>query len=149
LFRSTLSLDEISDGSGTFVSLTGRTGGFSSEYRAKVWVKSTGAVQLQLVALQSSETTLAAVNVPDLSVGPGEKLAVRFQVTGTAPTTVRAKVWKAGTSEPASWRLTTTDSTPELQDAGGVGYALTLAGNVTTGGNVVRLDDFWAGPPTP
>ncbi|GGM13299.1 LamG-like jellyroll fold domain-containing protein [Promicromonospora citrea] len=145
----TLSLDEISDGSGTFVSLTGRTGGFSSEYRAKVWVKATGAVQLQLVALQSSETTLAAANIADLSVGPGEKLAVRFQVTGTSPTTVRGKVWKAGTPEPATWRLTATDSTAQLQDAGGVGYALSLSGNVTTGANVVRLDDFWAGPPTP
>ncbi|MFI6424077.1 LamG-like jellyroll fold domain-containing protein [Promicromonospora sp. NPDC050880] len=147
--RGVLSLDEISDGSGTFVSLTGRTGGFSSEYRAKVWVKATGAVQLQLVALQSAETTLAAVNVADLTVGPGERLAVRFQVTGTSPTTVRAKVWKAGTPEPATWRLTATDSTPELQDAGGVGYALSLSGNVTTGANVVRLDDLWAGPPAP
>jgi len=144
-----LSLDEISDGSGTFVSLTGRTGGFSSEYRAKVWVKSTGAVQLQLVALQSSETTLTAANIADLSVVGGERLAVRLQVTGSSPTTVRGKVWKVGTTEPAAWRLTATDSTPELQDAGGVGYALSLSGNVTTGGNVVRLDDLWAGPPTP
>src|SRR5690606_40485673 len=121
LFRSTLSLDEISDGSGTFVSLTGRTGGFSSEYRAKVWVKATGAVQLQLVALQSSETTLAAANIADLSVGPGEKLAVRFQVTGTSPTTVRGKVWKAGTPEPATWRPTATDSTAQRQGGGGRG----------------------------
>ena len=144
-----LALDEIADGSGTFVSLTGRTDGFSSEYRAKVWVKSTGAVQLQLVALQSGETTLAAANIADLSVEAGEQLAVRLQVTGSAPTTLRGKVWKAGTAEPTDWRLTATDSTPELQDAGGVGYALYLAGNVTTGANVVRLDDLWAGPPTP
>lgn len=144
-----LSLDEISDGSGTFVSLVGRTDGFSSEYRAKVWVKSTGAVQLQLVALQSGETTLAAANIADLSVTPGERLAVRLQVTGSAPTTLRGKVWKAGTTEPSAWQLTATDSTPELQDAGGIGYALTLGGSVTTGENIVRLDDLWAGPPTP
>ncbi|GAB2504797.1 hypothetical protein GCM10027063_50060 [Promicromonospora xylanilytica] len=144
-----LSLDEISDGSGTFVSLVGRTGGFSSEYRAKVWVKSTGAVQLQLVALQSGETTLAAANIAGLSVTPGERLAVRLRLTGSSPTTVEGKVWKDGSTEPADWQLTATDSTPELQDAGGVGYALTLAGSVTTGANVVRLDDLWAGPPTP
>jgi PKD repeat protein len=144
-----LSLDEISDGSGTFISLVGRTGSFSSEYRAKVWVKSTGAVQLQLVALQSGETTLAAANIADLSVTAGERLAVRMQLTGSSPTTLRGKVWKAASTEPAGWQLTATDSTPELQDAGGVGYALSLAGSVTTGENVARLDDLWAGPPTP
>lgn len=147
--KGTLALEEISDGGGTFVSLTGRTGGFSSEYRAKVWVKSTGAVQLQLVSLQSGETTLAAANIAGLTVGAGEELAVRMQLTGSAPTTIRAKVWKVGSAEPAAWQLTATNSTAELQDDGGVGYAVSNAGSVTTGANVVRLDDFWAGPLAP
>lgn len=147
--KSTLALDEISDGGGTFVSVTGRTGGFSSEYRGKVWVKSTGAVQLQLVSLQSTETTLAAANITGLTVAAGEKLSVRMQVTGSAPTTIRGKVWKTGTAEPAAWQLTATNSIPELQDAGGVGYAVSNAGSVTTGANTVRLDDLWAGPPAP
>jgi hypothetical protein len=147
--RSVLSLEEISDGGGTFVSLAGRTSGFSSEYRGKVWVKATGAVQLQLVALQSGESTLAAANIAGLSVGAGDRLAVRMQVVGTSPTTIRAKVWAAGTAEPAAWQLTATNSTAELQDAGAVGYSVSNAGSVTTGANVVRLDDFWAGPPSP
>jgi len=147
--RSVLSLEEISDGGGTFVSLAGRTSGFSSEYRGKVWVKSTGAVQLQLTALQSGETTLAAANIAGLSVGAGDRLAVRMQVLDSSPTTIRAKVWAAGTAEPAAWQLTTTNSIPELQDAGAVGYSVNNAGSVTTGANVVRLDDFWAGPLAP
>lgn len=147
--RSVLSLEEISDGGGTFVSLAGRTSGFASEYRGKVWIKSTGAVQLQLTALQSGETTLAAANIAGLSVGAGDRLAVRMQVVGTSPTTIRAKVWAAGTAEPAAWQLTATSSTVELQDAGAVGYSVSNAGSVTTGANVVRLDDFWAGPLAP
>lgn len=147
--RSELSLEEISDGGGTFVSLAGRTSGFSSEYRAKVWIKSTGAVQLQLNSLQSAEATLAAANIAGLSVAAGERLAVRMQVVGSSPTTIRAKVWTAGTAEPAAWQLTTTNMVPELQDAGAVGYSVSNAGSVTTGANVVRLDDFWAGPPSP
>lgn len=147
--RSVLSLEEISDGGGTFVSLAGRTSGFSSEYRAKVWIKSTGAVQLQLNSLQSAEATLAAANIAGLSVAAGERLAVRMQVVGSSPTTIRAKVWTAGTAEPAAWQLTTTNMVPELQDAGAVGYSVSNAGSVTTGANVVRLDDFWAGPPSP
>ena len=147
--RTVLSSEELSDGGGTFVSLAGRASGFSSEYRAKAWVKSTGAVQLQLNSLQSTETTLAAANITGLSVAAGERLAVRAQITGSSPTTIRAKVWTAGTAEPAAWQLTATDSTPELQDAGAVGYSVSNAGNVTTGANTVRLDDFWAGPPAP
>lgn len=147
--RSVLSLEEISDGGGTFVSLAGRTSGFTSEYRAKVWVKSTGAVQLQLNSLQSAETTLAAANITGLSVAAGERLAVRMQVVGSSPTTIRAKVWTAGAAEPAAWQLTTTNTVPELQDAGAVGYSVSTAGSVTTGANTVRLDDFWAGPPAP
>ncbi|WP_369371111.1 LamG-like jellyroll fold domain-containing protein [Promicromonospora sp. Populi] len=147
--RTVLSLDEISDGGGTFVSLAGRTSGFTSEYRAKAWVKSTGAVQLQLNSVQGAETTLAAANIAGLTVAAGEKLAVRMQITGSAPTTIRAKVWKAGTAEPAAWQLTTTNAIPELQDAGAVGYSVSNAGSVTTGANVVRLDDFWAGPLSP
>ena len=147
--RSLLSLEEISDGGGTFVSLAGRTSGFSSEYRAKVWIKSTGAVQLQLNSLQSGETTLAAANIAGLTVAAGERLAVRMQVLGSSPTTIRAKVWTAGTAEPAAWQLTTTNTVPELQDAGAVGYAVSNAGSVTTGANVVRVDDFWAGPLSP
>jgi PKD repeat protein len=147
--RSVLSLEEISDGGGTFVSLAARTSGFSSEYRGKVWIKATGAVQLQLNSLQSGETTLAAANITGLTVGAGERLAVRMQVLGSSPTTIRAKVWTAGTAEPAAWQLTTTNTVPELQDAGAVGYSVSNAGSVTTGANTVRLDDFWAGPLAP
>ena len=41
--------------------------------------------------------------------------------------------------------MTSTDVTPELQDAGGVGIATTLSGTAT-GASRVRIDDFWAGP---
>ncbi|GAA1732208.1 hypothetical protein GCM10009809_29630 [Isoptericola hypogeus] len=144
--RGEFSLDKIADGGGTFVSFTGRTGGFSSEYRAKVWVKSTGAVQLLLVAAQPSETTLAAANVAGLSVTAGQTLKVRAQLEGASPTTFRAKVWKDGTAEPASWQLTATDATEALQDAGGVGVITTLSGTATTGASVVSVDNLWAGP---
>ncbi|MBD5786521.1 PKD domain-containing protein [Cellulosimicrobium terreum] len=144
--RGEFSLDKIADGGGTFVSFTGRTGGFSSEYRTKVWVKSTGAVQLQLVSLQSSETTLSAANIAGLSVTAGETLKVRAQLVGASPTTFRAKVWKAGTDEPSNWQLTTTNSVEQLQDAGGVGVATTLSGSATTGASIVSFDNLWAGP---
>ena len=100
--KASIALDKIAGGGGTFVSVTGRTGGFSSEYRAKVWVKANGAVNLSAVAMQSSEKTLRSVNVSGLTVAPDEKLWVRMQVEGTGSSTVRAKVWKDGTTEPTA-----------------------------------------------
>ena len=47
---------------------------------------------------------------PGLTYAAGDQLQMRVQTFGTSPTTVRAKVWKAGTTEPAAWTLTTTDS---------------------------------------
>ena len=144
--RGTISVDKVANGGGTFVSLAARSGGFSSAYLSKVWVKSTGAVGLIISGLQSTETTVAQVNVAGLTVAPGNRLAVRFQVTGSAPTTLRAKVWKVGTAEPATWQASGTNSIAELQDAGGVGMFASLSGSATTGRSVVGLDDFWAGP---
>ncbi|PZR54413.1 hypothetical protein DNL40_04900 [Xylanimonas oleitrophica] len=141
-----LAVDRIADGGGTYVSFTARTGGFSSEYRAKVWVRSTGAVQLQLVALQTSETTLAAANVAGLTLAPGERLAVRAQVEGSAPTALRAKVWKVGQAEPPGWQLTGTSAVALLQDAGGVGVVTTVSGSATTGTSTITVDDLRVGP---
>ncbi len=48
---------------------------------------------------------------------------VRFRVHQVDPTTtrLRAKIWPAGTAEPAAWNVTVTDTTPALQNlAGGV-----------------------------
>jgi PKD repeat protein len=61
----------------------------------------------------------------------GTKLSVRLQVTGTAPTTVRAKVWRAGTTEPSVWQVQTTDSTSGLQKAGGLALATYISGSAT------------------
>jgi hypothetical protein len=47
---------------------------------------------------------------------------IRGQVSGTTSVLLRLKVWKDGTAEPATWNVTTTDSSPAaaLQGAGHV-----------------------------
>jgi hypothetical protein len=59
------------------------------------------------------DTGIAAANVVVLW------LRVEFQ--GTNPTTVLARVWRDGTTEPSSWLLSTTDSTSAQQVGGAVG----------------------------
>lgn len=63
------------------------------------------------VSLQS------AINAAGLSFVAGDQLKVRMQVTGTSPTTIRAKVRKLGTTEPATWRRSITDATIHPNDS--------------------------------
>ncbi|WP_308200060.1 RHS repeat-associated core domain-containing protein [Actinotalea sp. C106] len=74
----------------------------------------------------------------------GETVAIRLQAEGTAPTTVRAKVWKTQDGEPADWQFTTTDDHPDLQAPG---VAAITSGIVeweeeTSESLTVLVDDF-------
>jgi PKD repeat protein len=138
-----VSLDKIPNGGGGFVSLGVRTIG-TSDYRAKVKVASTGALTLYLVKVVSgTETTLTSTPLgAAFNYTVGSTLQIRAQVSGTSPTTIRAKVWKTTQAEPATWQLTTTDSIAGLQTAGGVGVVTYLSGTSTNFPIVVSFDDL-------
>ncbi|GAA1867369.1 LamG domain-containing protein [Myceligenerans crystallogenes] len=82
--------------------------------------------------------------VPGLTFRPGEPLLLRVRATGTSPTTVRAKVWAAGTAEPADWQVVHTDTTASLQVPGSVGVRLYTGGTTAT---TWSFDDFLAVDP--
>ncbi len=67
---------------------------------------------------------------------------MRVQVEGTAPTTLRARAWKVGSAEPTTWRSRRTDTTADLQAAGGIGLSSYLSSSTTTGPVAVRWDDL-------
>ncbi|WDF34269.1 PKD domain-containing protein [Arthrobacter agilis] len=135
-------LDKIGSGGGTFMYVAGRQVG-ADEYRGKAWVSSTGAVTLDATRVVGGTlTTLATRSVSGLRVAAGEQLQMRLQVTGTSPTTVRAKLWKVGTTEPADWTVTATDSTPVLQAPGSVGLRMYLSGSATNAPIIASFDDF-------
>ncbi|WP_454699185.1 PKD domain-containing protein [Arthrobacter humicola] len=138
-----ISLDKLTNGGGTFITAVGRNRGTSGEYRAKIWISQTGAVNVQAVrAAGGTETTLASQTVPGLTYAAGDQLQLRFQVTGLAPTTLNAKIWKVGSSEPTAWLLTTQDSTAALQGTGSIGLATYLSGTATNAPVVIRFDDL-------
>ncbi|MBC7723892.1 MAG: PKD domain-containing protein [Burkholderiaceae bacterium] len=139
--RVTTSLTAASSGGGTFVSVIGRRVG-TSDYRARAVISSTGSVVAQV---QRNGTTLQAATVSGLSYAVGDKLQVRVQVFGTSPTTVRAKVWKLGTTEPSAWQVSATDSTAGLQSAGHIGLGSYLSGTSSVLPLTVTFDDLWAG----
>ncbi|WP_115790096.1 PKD domain-containing protein [Arthrobacter silvisoli] len=138
----TLSLDKIGNGGGTFMGVIGRKAG-TSEYRGKVKVDATGAVTVQLTRLSGNTETTLGQFVTGLGITAGQQLQLRVQVTGTSPTTLRAKAWRTGTAEPGTWQLSTTDNTvAALQAAGNVGLLAYLSGSATNAPVNVLFDDF-------
>lgn len=127
-------------GSGTYVSLLGRDAG-SQSYRAKLTFRAGGSTVLAITRnAAGTDTALAALTLPG-SVPAGSTLRVRFQQSGTAPTTLRASAWLAAGAEPAGWMLTATDATAALQPAGGVGLDAYVSGTATAAQSL-QVDRF-------
>jgi len=149
--RVSATLKQAATGSGAYLSVLGRTIG-TEDYRSRVKVSATGTVQLQLLR---GATTLKAATISGLLYAPGDQLNLTTQVTGTSPTTLRAKIWRAGTAEPTDWQVTAADSAASLQKAGSIGLSLYLGGTATTVPVTAAFDNLWAGqtgavpPPTP
>jgi len=136
------STDRTSTGGGIYVSALGRVVG-TAEYSARVWFQSNNVVQLQL--LQGS-TAMQLVTVTGLTYAPGTQYQLRLQVFGTSPTTIRARVWKVGTTEPTTWQASVTDSTAALQAAGVVGLRAYLSGTATDVPLTTKFDNFAVTP---
>jgi hypothetical protein len=101
----------------------------SDHYASRLRFNPDGTVGVHLV--RSGTPVVGANVVPGLSVAPGERLMVRLQVTGTAPSTVRTKVWPVGSAEPSGWTYELSDSTAANQLPGGVmvrGYGSSAIG---------------------
>ena len=142
------SMDKASTGGGQYVSVIGRSVSGAGDYRAKVRVLAGGAVSVSLVKMiGTTETALSSTTISGLTYAAGETLNIRMQVTGTSPTSLKAKVWKSTATEPASWTLTATDSASELQAAGSAGLYSFLSGSATNAPIIISYDDFWVGVP--
>ena len=145
---SDLSLDKATTGGGLYAAVIGRRVDASNDYRLKLRMQSSGVVTAQLVRMvNGSESVIQTVaSVPGVSLGAGEVLKVRFQVMGTAPTNLKAKVWEASGAEPAGWQLESSDSTAGLQVAGGVGLWTYLSGSATNAPITMTVDNLIATP---
>jgi PKD repeat protein len=142
--------DKAPTGGGQYISLLARSQAGGSEYRGKVLLASTGAVTAFLARVDgTTETSLGSAVVSGLTYAPGTQLRIRLQATGSAPTTLRLKVWVDGQPEPAAWALTRTDATAALQGTGAVGFYHYVSGSATNAPVTFRVDDVWAGEPRP
>jgi hypothetical protein len=120
----TLAASRTPTGGGLYVSVAGRRVAGVGQYQAKVRWLAGGAVAVSLSRLDTgwAETVLAPeATLVGVRGTAGRQVRVRVQVEGSAPTTVRAKVWQATASEPTAWTRVATDTAANWQGAGGVG----------------------------
>ena len=141
----TVSLDKVGNGGGTFLGAIARRVG-SAEYRGKAKVAADGSVTLQLTRLSGgSETTLTQA-AAGMTLAAGQQLQLRVEAIGTSPTTLRAKVWRVGTTEPTAWLVSTSDSTTALQSAGSTGLVSYLSGSATNAPVRAIFDNYVVQP---
>jgi hypothetical protein len=138
-------LTDAATGGGTYVSFGAQRVG-TSDYHATLVVQADGTQYLRLDRyVNGVETTLATAQLALRQV-PGQAVTVRFQTSGagTGTTTLNVKAWATGTTEPAAWTLTKTDTTADLQQPGALSVETYTSGSATRP-SVVRVDNLWAG----
>ncbi len=111
----------------------------ASTYAARVRFETNGQVRLYLLR---DETALGSYLMPGVTYTPGMVLNVALSVTGTSPTTLSAKIWQGGTTEPATWQVTGTDSTAAMQVAGVIALKSTVSGASTNATTNMSYDDL-------
>ena len=136
---------------GYYLTATGRRISAGNEYRARALVTSANKVTVLLTRLVGGVQTSISTDrsVTGLTYTAGMPLRMRLQVTGTSPTTVRAKVWPASGTEPPDWLVSATDSTAGLQGPGAIALTSYLSSNATNAPAVARISDLAARPTAP
>ncbi|MBK6873798.1 MAG: hypothetical protein IPG94_21140 [Kineosporiaceae bacterium] len=141
-YRHTFWVGSMPTGGGTIVAPMMRTTA-AGDYRAKVQATAAGVVQVSLSrVLNGSESVLAGpVTVPGVTYTAGLQLRVRAQAIGASPTTVRAKVWKSGATEPGAWLVSASNSAAGLQTSGAVGLWASTSASANRA-SVIRVDNL-------
>ena len=121
------------------LSLVARKAG-TSEYRLRAYLRSSPILQV-LRMLNGAETVLGTVTlaVPGGSYTPGEVLHLRLLSEGTS---LRGKAWFDAAAEPAAWQVQVTDSTPQLQQPGGVGIHAYMSSSATNAPVSLSVDNL-------
>ncbi|MFG2683169.1 poly-gamma-glutamate hydrolase family protein [Streptomyces sp. NPDC048392] len=135
---ASVSTDALATGGGHFLALAARCLDGSNSYLARIEFSTSQAVILTLRKRVDGSESFLAQHTTGLTHAVDRRFWIRFQVTGS---TLRAKAWQDGTSEPGSWQLETTDT--DLTAAGSVGMRSILSvTNSNTLPVVAAWDDF-------
>ena len=113
--------------------LLGRyTGGSSPSYYRVGAVQGQSRKTVYVRAQRSDGSDLAGDLDTGIPAAAGVLLCIRVDYQGVNPTTIRARIWPAGTAEPSTWLLNITDSTSAQQSAGAIGIRARNEDNTAT-----------------
>ncbi len=144
--RVDLSADKNAAGGTMFVYVDGRRVSDNTSYRSLLRF-SGGKVSVALEALKGSTSATSLVSAVSAgAIPPGAVVHLRLEVSGSGPTTVRAKIWVDGAAEPSAWTVSTTDSYGPLQAPGAVAVSGYLSGSATNAPVVLSVLDLVAKP---
>src|SRR6266700_3048059 len=102
--------------------LLGRySGGSTPSYYRIGAIQGTGHSTVYLRAQRSDGTYIAGDVNTGVTAANGVVLWLRVDFTGVQPTTIHARAWQDGATEPATWQFNITDSNSAEQAAGAVG----------------------------
>lgn len=124
----------------SYVGLLARQNAAGDNYRIFAWLRGDGTAWL---VTQHGGNVLNTSAVPGITWAAGDSFNLKAQATGSGPTSIRAKLWKSGSTEPSSWQITSTDSTAALQSAGSIGVSAYRASSATAAGTY-RFKSFQA-----
>ena len=135
-------VDKMATGAGTYNSLVVRRIG-TSDYRLAFMEQAGGAIRLTISrTVDGTSTVLRQVTLSGVTYQAGDTFRVRFTVSGNGTTSLNAKAWKVGTTEPAAPQATATDSTAALQAAGSFQIVSYLSGTSTNAPVTVSVDNL-------
>ncbi|MFD4569390.1 poly-gamma-glutamate hydrolase family protein [Streptomyces sp. NPDC058467] len=131
--------DKLAVGGSHFLHLVGRYADTNNNYLARAAFNTDATVTLTLrKRVAGTETLLATAADAGLVHAAGRMFWVRLQIAGS---TLRAKIWLSGASEPNDWSVTTTDAS--LTAAGAIGTRSILSStNTNTLPVVASYDGF-------
>lgn len=119
-------------GSGPQTTLVVRRIDSGTDYRVTYQLFSDGMVRINITKrVGGVATSMGDVLVSAFTFQAGDTINLRLEVTGSGTTTIRAKAWKTGTTEPTAPQMTRTDSQAQLQAPGSFGFVYYLSGNAT------------------
>ena len=138
--EGTLSADKPAIGGSQTSALVVRRVSTGNEYRFRLRTMVDGSMRLAITRIvANSETVLAEVTLPGIDASAAVRVV--GEVEGTA---LRARAFGLTGTEPATWQVSASDSTPALQASGAVGWAGYLASVTTNAPVTLFLDDFSA-----
>ncbi|MCR8670842.1 PKD domain-containing protein [Agrococcus sp. HG114] len=131
-----LRLDQAPSSGSAYAGVLARSSS-AGDYRVRTWLRDDGSTWL---VVQRGSTVLRSLAVAGLTRAAGDTFTLEVEVTGAATTTISATIWRTGTTRPAGWQITATD-TAALTGAGAVGVNANRSASATTTGGFA-FDNF-------